>query len=88
LERNYNYGSCYHDILVEIKPNLSDDFPSVLRQIKARRPSGGVKILFIRSFSFEKVTLDQVREIFAASGIRIVLEKDVDAILQSKQEGL
>jgi hypothetical protein len=88
-----------NNILIEIKPNLSDDYPDVLRQIKSRyntltpkrrfysqeRLHSGIVCLLIGSFQTESVTLDQVKEIFKRSGIIILMDHEVPNIKIPKQ---
>lgn len=70
-------------VAIEIKPALSDDFPAVLRQIRARIegrrrsvfPSD--TILVIDRFDAEGATLDQVRQMF---GFPIVTIAEIEAI--------
>lgn len=76
-------------LAIEIKPSLADDFPAVLRQIKAQlngRPdirwgttfiSGGYRpVLVIDRFDAEGATLDQVRQMF---GFPIVTIPEIEA---------
>lgn len=67
----------YHDVFfsVECKPSLGDDYPAVLRQMKADE----TKILLIGDGGYTGVgaTLTQVRAIFATASIRIVLLSEV-----------
>lgn len=58
---------------IEIKPALSDDYPSVLRQMMANEST----ILFTGSYSGQGATLDQVRKIFKASNRTIILLTDI-----------
>jgi hypothetical protein len=67
---------------VEIKPRLGDDFPAVLRQMKANSiicgPGGVIskimntKILLIHEFGATGATLDQVRAMFKADTFMVV----------------
>jgi hypothetical protein len=66
-------------VLVELKPSLGDDYPSVLRQMKAnstramKHGYGNVHcVLVIGGFCAAGATLDQVRRIFAMSGFPVV----------------
>jgi hypothetical protein len=70
----------YRDVYVEIKPSLGDDFPAVMRQIRAHKQpvsSHPRCILLIGDFCAEGATLSQVFEMFSRSGIRIVSLSDV-----------
>lgn len=64
----------YTDALLcfEIKPHLSDDYPAVLRQMVASRAN----VLLIGSFGALGATLEQVKQIFFKSRIRVLLLTD------------
>jgi len=67
-------------ILVECKPDLGDDFPSVLRQMKSYDwESDSRPVLLVRRYGFERVTWDQVVKMFAESKIKVLLESEVSA---------
>lgn len=76
LKSQYGDRFFSYDLIfpIEIKPILSDDFPSVLRQMKANDS----KYLFVSEYSGMGATLDQVRQIFDESDIRLLLEDEVD----------
>jgi len=57
---------------IEIKPNLSDDYPAVLRQMMANKSN----VLLIASFDAIGANLNQVKEIFFKSKIRVLLLTD------------
>lgn len=72
--------------LIEIKPSLGDDYPSVLRQIESKknhtvyrdgRPYTaalhGRRILLIDEYTGVGATLEQIKNIFIKSGIHIVI---------------
>jgi hypothetical protein len=68
---------------VEIKPQLGDDFPSVLRQMRhnqGRTPSGmehyTTDVLLIGAFDAAGATLEQVRRVFAP--YRIVTMAEIE----------
>ena len=62
-------------VLVECKPDLGDDFPTVLRQVtKYERGDGSKACVVVRRASFEKVTWDQVVAIFGASNVVLLRE--------------
>lgn len=66
-------------IFVEIKPSIGDDFPNVLRQVKARnlthwrQDRREIYVVFAAQWTGEGVTSDQCTEIFLRSGILLVL---------------
>jgi hypothetical protein len=65
---------------IEIKPVLADDFPAVLRQIKARHnPSGTPPVLVLERFAADGASLDQVRQMFG--GIPIITVAEIEAAL-------
>lgn len=78
-------------LLIEIKPELSDDYPAVIRQIKEReyftyvgymgrdikQQLQGVRVLMIERYTGIGATFSQVNKIFNSSGILIILVKDI-----------
>jgi len=66
-------------VALELKPSLGDDYPAVLRQMKANLRTGGAdySTLLLDQFVAAGATLDQVRAIFAADGIRVLALTDV-----------
>jgi hypothetical protein len=62
---------------LELKPVVGDDYPAILRKMKARidadvrRSDRGVPALIVDRFDAEGATFDQVVKIFAASGVVI-----------------
>jgi uncharacterized protein (DUF3820 family) len=70
----WEYGA-KHDMFVECKPSLGDDYPAVLRQVQRYRGDySDAKVVLVRRFSTTSVPLPAVRKIFAASGYDLVLE--------------
>jgi hypothetical protein len=66
-------------IRVELKPDLGDDFPTVLRQVnKYDHRQGDRRCVIARRGGFERVTWEQVAQIFKASGIVLLHESDID----------
>lgn len=63
-------------IRVECKPDLGDDFPAVLRQVKQRPPAGVGEhhCVIVRRSAFESVTGEQVTQMFAALRVTLVSE--------------
>jgi hypothetical protein len=69
-------------IQVELKPDLGDDYPSVLRQVKnyPKYESGGSRRCVIaRRHAFQSVTWEQVVRIFAASNIVLLAEGEIES---------
>lgn len=84
---NYKYNGVYFELkgvdvtldyidarfYIEIKPNLSDDYPAVLRQMQALRSN----VLICDSYDGIGATFDQVKDIFYKSGkIRVLKISD------------
>jgi len=65
-------------ICVELKPDLGDDYPAVLRQVKGY-PGGysDRRCVLVRRHAFQHVTWQQVQKMFGASDIRLIAESDV-----------
>lgn len=61
---------------VECKPILGDDYPAVLRQMKANRSS----VLLLEEFRSSAITLEQLRLFFGRSKFRVVMVADVEAV--------
>lgn len=79
------------ELLVELKPSLGDDFPTVLREIKTHIQFAGKRkfekpraILIVGAYAGEGASWDQVKDIFRASGITAVLESEI--LNRSKHE--
>lgn len=74
-------------LLVELKPDLGDDYPTVLRTVQNRKagirigPDGKdtYKCVVARRHGFEGVNWKQVQRIFAAQHIDLIAESDVQA---------
>jgi hypothetical protein len=67
---------------IEVKPTVGDDYPSVLRQMnRASVTMGPAKYLFLEAYTGVGVTEAQLRQIFKASGKRVVFRHEVDARL-------
>jgi len=59
---------------VEIKPSLGDDYPAVIRQMRASR----CNILIIDDYAGSGATLNEVRKMFNNSGIAFVSFSDIE----------
>lgn len=61
--------------LIEIKPSVGDDYPAVLRQMRAN----GSEILFTERYTGVGATEEQFIKTFALSDIKVVFRCDVEA---------
>ncbi len=73
-------------LLVELKPSLGDDFPTVLREIKTHIQFAGKHkyerpraVLIVGTYAGEGATWDQAKGIFQASGITTVFESEISS---------
>lgn len=64
-------------VRVELKPDLGDDYPSVLRQVTRYPDGGGRRTVIVRRAAFEHVTWEQVVKIFGASEITLLMESEI-----------
>ena len=79
-------------LIIEIKPTLGDDYPTVLRKMKSPLPrhfrdSHLRSYLLIGNFRSDAITEEQLREIFDRSGISIVFLREVLAHLPDHPDG-
>ena len=77
----------YQERYIEIKPCLGDDFPAVLRQMKANsKKVRGTRILLIDEFSAVGATLEQVKQTFLLSDIYLIKLSDIteDIVCQTE----
>lgn len=78
---------CFEERYIEIKPCLGDDFPAVLRQMKANsKKIGGTRILLIDEFAAVGATLEQVKQTFLLSDIYLIKLSDIteDIVCQTE----
>lgn len=75
----------YIRILIEIKPIIGDDFPSVLRQMKASMPiredvhvSKTFYCLLVRQYNGEGASKDQFIQFFQSQGYTVVFFDDIE----------
>jgi len=66
----------YLSIRVELKPSIGDDFPSVLRQMKASKAN----ILLIREYTGAGVTFEEFVKFFASQGKKVFTEPEVNQV--------
>jgi hypothetical protein len=84
--KNYISASSYYNccqVRVEIKPNMGDNYPAVLRQMRVnqRQTSGSIDALLIGKFESESINIDQLRGIFGH--YKIVLLSEIEEKLAS-----
>jgi hypothetical protein len=77
VEREWDWYWGQTDIYVELKPDLGDDFPTVLRQVKGYPCNGWRRCVVVRRHQFQHVTWEQVAAIFKTSRIRLIHESDL-----------
>ena len=73
---NWEGWSDYFNRAIEIKPVVGDDYPAVLRQMRAN----GSNVLFAERYTGTGATEAQFVKTFALSDIKIVFRRDVDAM--------
>lgn len=59
---------------IELKPTVGDDYPAVLRQMKAN----GSSVLFVGEYRGQGATQEQFIKTMAMAGIRVVFARDVE----------
>lgn len=72
-------------IRVELKPDLGDDFPTVLRQVQRYPYHDNVdyRCVVVRRHGFATLTWDQVRSMFEASDVKLLHEADLELPMTS-----
>ena len=61
-------------VRIEIKPAMGDDYPAVLRQMQASR----CDVLYLVAYTGEGANLDQVKQMFEASRITVLMHDAVN----------
>jgi hypothetical protein len=69
------------NIHIELKPQVGDDYPSILRAMKRRRYDGP-RALIVQRFDAEGATYDQVKKMFAASGIKVRTLDEIQKLIR------
>lgn len=80
--RHENFNSFW----IEIKPTVSDDFPAILRQMKASMPvkltddsqRQNFYILLIGNYTGTGATIEEFIEYFDTQGYKVVFQNDLD----------
>lgn len=67
---------------VEIKPDLGDNYPAILRQVKASEQlyKADYRVLVFDKFTAAGATLEQVRQIFRASGFHVLSFSEICSV--------
>ena len=67
---------------VEIKSEISDDYPAILRQMKANEQTykADYRVLVFDNFSAAGATLEQVKQIFSSSGFYVLCFSDLNGV--------
>lgn len=65
-------------IAVEIKPTIGDDFPAVLRQVKASKVPA-MHCVFLETYTGIGATPEQLRKMFLLSDVGLVYRHEVEA---------
>ena len=75
-------------ILIEIKPDISEDYPSVLRQMQRSMPTRHddhsneiIKCLLVGAYTGDTATRDEFIEYFTDEGYRVVFVSDFENII-------
>ena len=71
----------YFELCIEIKPTIGDDYPAVLRQMRAN----GSGVLLLAQYTGVGATYKQMVQTFATAGIRVVKLAAVEARLAAKE---
>lgn len=64
---------------IEIKPEVGDDYPAVLRQMRANHSN----VLFTQNYTGVGATEEQFVRTFGTADIRVIFRRDVDAVAKS-----
>lgn len=65
---------------IELKPSLGDDYPAILRTVKARLQDGfsrAVPVVLFEQYSASGAPLDAVRRIYATAGVELIQLSDL-----------
>ena len=72
-DRNHDWRLIFdRTLLIELKPTLGDDYPAVLRQMKANRTGANARALIIGECTAAGASLAQITAIFAASDFTLL----------------
>lgn len=85
LRRTFIDREPWRIVHVELKPDLGDDFPAVLRQVM-RYDCEGRRCVVVRRHGFECVTWEQVEKIFRESNVSLIDESRLMPTLKCAQD--
>lgn len=68
-------ASVFRELRIEVKPEVGDDYPSILRQMRRN----GSNFLFTRSYAGIGVDKQTFLQFMESQGIRVIFEHDVDS---------
>jgi hypothetical protein len=88
LWRAWHLNYARFAVRVELKTTLGDDYPAVLRQMKANRGKGSYDrdVLLVDRFTATGASREQIRAIFAASQLTVLGLAAVEAAGESQHE--
>ena len=70
---------------IELKPSISEDYPSVLRKVKSRigflvrGEEIGHKVVITREITATTATIEEIKKMFEMSGVRLLLLSEIEA---------
>ncbi len=76
------YGPLQDRLLVELKPSLGDDYPSVLRQMQRL----GCDVLVLDQYTGRGVSEPQLRQMFEANGLSLVFVQEIEELMRLPRE--
>ena len=77
------FKDCYinsYKIAVEIKPAIGDDYPAILRQMKATRIHPDFQCLVYEKYNAIGANIDQLKKVFASSGFLVFSFEDIEKV--------
>lgn len=87
------YQGDYINLKIEIKPTIGDDFPSVLRQMKASMPirfgyedNRNKRCLLVGSYTGEGATKEQFIQFFQSQNFNVIFPSDITNVVLPKYE--
>ncbi|MBM9520868.1 hypothetical protein JWG39_13690 [Desulforhopalus vacuolatus] len=66
----------YRTFRIELKPTIGDDFPQVLRQVKAN----GSNVIILKEYTGTGATYDEFKKFFESQGLIVLKQSEVEAI--------